>query len=237
MKANMPLVLYMLKEEIGNSTLYLGDSREIMPGLTYDTIITDPPYGINAYSTGSMGGGVLARQSVYEATDWDSETVEWLIPYLIDTKESICFGGNYYELPPTSCWLIWNKLNGLNNFADFEMAWTNLKSAARIVDYRWQGMLRQNGETRGDHPTQKPIGVMVECVSMTKGRVVVDPFMGSGTTGVACETLGRDFIGIEISDKYFSAACRRIEDQYKNPELLPINSSDEVEESQEDLFS
>lgn len=122
-------------------------------------------------------------------------------------------------MPPTSRWLLWDKENGASDFADAEMAWTNLGGAVRLKRYMWNGMLRANNEKRGDHPTQKPIGVMEWAVSFTEG-LVLEPFMGSGTTGVACANLGRKFIGIELERKYFDIACERIEAAYSQGRLF-----------------
>jgi DNA modification methylase len=189
-------------EQIGRATLYLGDCRDILPTLApVDAVVTDPPYGISAYSTGKMGAGVLGPQSEYAATDWDSDPIdaETINQVIEKAKHSVIFGGNYYSLPPTSCWLVWDKENGANNFADCELAWTNIPKAVRRIRYMWHGMLRANGEQRGDHPTQKPVGVMKWAIGHVPAPAdtILDPFMGSGTTGVAAVQMGRQFIGIE----------------------------------------
>jgi site-specific DNA-methyltransferase (adenine-specific)/modification methylase len=134
----------------------------------------------------------------------------------------IIFGGNYYDCPPASCWLVWDKLNGDNDFADCELAWTNLPKAVRRIRYLWNGMLRANGEERGDHPTQKPVGVMAWALNQLPNgtRTIIDPFMGSGTTGVACALAGLTFTGVEREERYYDAACRRIEEAYKQPRLF-----------------
>jgi site-specific DNA-methyltransferase (adenine-specific) len=210
-------------EQIGEATLYLGDCLEILPTLEkVDAVVTDPPYGIGAYSTGTMGGGVLAAQSTYDKTEWDGKTVPDFLPLINNVPERIIFGGNYYELPPTPCWLIWDKENGANNFADVEMAWSNIKGATRLIRFMWNGMLRARQEPRGDHPTQKPVTVMEWCIKQCKlsPQTILDPFMGSGTTGVACANLGRKFIGIEIEPKYFDIACERIEAAYAQLRLF-----------------
>ena len=212
-------------EQIGDATLYCGDCLEILPTLgVVDAVVTDPPYGIGAYSTGIMGAGVLARQSEYEPTTWDTEPVSEELRALVLSAAQWCvwFGGNYYAMPPSSCWLVWDKINGTNNFADCELAWTNLRKAVRLVRYRWHGMLRANNETRGDHPTQKPIGVMEWAIEHlpADAKTILDPFMGSGTTGVACANLGRKFIGIEIERKYFDIACERISAAYAQCRLF-----------------
>jgi site-specific DNA-methyltransferase (adenine-specific)/modification methylase len=200
---------------IGNATLYLGSCEDILPTLPRaDAVVTDPPYGIGAYSSGTMGGGVLAAQSKYDATSWDSNPLAPELLALVRNSAhwQIIFGGNYYDCPAAKCWLIWDKVNGNNNFADCEMAWTNLPKAARLIRYMWHGMLREKGAQRGDHPTQKPVEVMKWCIGHlpNPAETILDPFMGSGTTGVAALQIGRKFIGIEREPKYFEAACRRI---------------------------
>lgn len=213
---------------IGNATLYLGDCLEILPTLgKVDAVVTDPPYGIDAGKGGHMHGGTAstkwqsAKRIDYGPQLWDSAVKQKEIDAAVQLADSaIVFGGNYYDLPPTSCWLVWDKeTNG--SLADCELAWTNLPKAVRRIKYLWNGFARANGEPRGDHPTQKPLGVMEWCLShVPDANVILDPFMGSGTTGVACARLGRRFIGIEIEPRYFDIACRRIEDAYKQADLF-----------------
>ena len=211
----------MLKEVIGNATLYLGDCLDIMPALdNIDAVITDPPYGIGEARGKNKSRGKLAIAKDYGNDSWDDQPAIKEIE-LIRTMDvqQIIFGGNYYDLPPTSCWLVWDKDNGRNDFADCELAWTNLPRAVRRYKFMWNGMLRANREQRGDHPTQKPIEVMKWLVGFTEG-LVCDPMMGSGTTGVACVRLGRDFIGIEKEPKYFDIACERIAQAQKQGDLF-----------------
>ena len=116
------------KVTIGNCELWHGDCREVLPLLPpVDLVLTDPPYGIGAYKTGTMGGGVLAKQSRYDATEGDNEPPpEWVFGLMREKgKLQVFFGGNYFKLPPAKCWLVWDKDNGENNFADCELAWTN----------------------------------------------------------------------------------------------------------------
>ena len=230
-------MIYQRKEIIGNCTLYLGDCSEIIPTLgKVDAVVSDPPYGIkeaagkNASRSKPMRGAevrmpgktIVARD--YGDNRWDDKPIspELLAKVLKAGKWVILFGGNYYALPPTNCWLVWDKLNGDSDFADCELAWTNLKKAVRRIRFMWNGMFRANGESRGDHPTQKPIEVMRWCLGHLpdEAQVILDPFMGSGTTGVACAKGGRHFIGIEINEGYFDAACRRIQEAYAQPDML-----------------
>jgi len=199
---------------IGNATLYLGDCLEILPSLPkVDAVITDPPYGI----------AVQEKRRDGEAESWDTEINQPAIDMaLLNAEQAIVFGGNYYALPPSRCWLIWDKqISPGLNLAHAELAWTNLeKCGVRIKRHLWSGPFREGSEHRWGHPTQKPIDVMRWCILFTDGDVVLDPFMGSGTTGVACVELGRSFIGIEREPRYFDIACRRIEEAQAQGKLF-----------------
>lgn len=175
-----------MKVEIGNATLYLADCAEILPALGhFDAVVTDPPYGIGEAKGKNKSRGNLAIAKDYGNDDWDNEPISKQTIDLMRnlSKWQIIFGGNYFELPPTKCWLVWDKEN-TGDFADGEMAWTNLDKAMRIKRYMWNGMLRANKEPRGDHPTQKPVGIMQWVISHlpTETQTIIDPFMGSGTT-------------------------------------------------------
>jgi DNA modification methylase len=211
-------------ERIGDATLYLGDCREILPELErVDACVTDPPYGIAMARRGTIGTSKNAEVKNYGKDEWDNQPISdaLLRDVMLAGRWNIIFGGNYYPLPATSCWLVWDKLNS-GDFADCELAWTNLPKAVRRLQYLWNGMIKAPGETRGDHPTQKPVGVMSWCLQQLPDgtKSVIDPFMGSGTTGVACAKAGMRFIGIEREPQYFAAACRRIEEAYRQPRLF-----------------
>jgi site-specific DNA-methyltransferase (adenine-specific)/modification methylase len=191
----------MRVETIGDATLYLGDSLEILPTLgKIDAVVTDPPYGI----------GIAANpvRQKHERMDWDnarpdiSSIVSLGIPTMI-------WGGNYFGLPATQCFLIWDKLQGEKfSLAMCELVWTNLAGVAKILRLSAR-------EGKEWHPTQKPIRVMEWCIGfIPDASTILDPFMGSGTTGVACINLGRKFIGIEIEPKYFDIACKRIKEAW-----------------------
>jgi len=197
----------------GDITIYHGDCLEIMPQLEpVDLVLTDPPYGIGAYRTGTMGGGVLAKQSSYEPTQWDNKPIDndILLQALSGGEYACCFGGNYYLIAPSSCWLVWDKETGDNNFADCELAWTNYPGAVRLKKHKWQGMLRKHKEPRF-HPTQNPLDVIKWAMQLSpKYNTILDPFMGSGTTLIAAKELGRKAIGIEIEEKYCEIAVDRL---------------------------
>jgi site-specific DNA-methyltransferase (adenine-specific)/modification methylase len=223
----------MRQETIGSCHLYLGDCREILPSLgKVDAVVTDPPYGI-----GEAAGKAITRTSGlasrsrdasrykrdYGVSNWDDTTKdEELQAALSLAKWAVVFGGNYYDLPPSSCWLVWDKLNGDTDFADCELAWTNLPKAVRRIRFLWNGCMRRERDIARVHPTQKPVDVMKWCIEHipAPNRTILDPFMGSGTTLVAAVQLGRSGIGIEREEKYFDAACRRIEEAYKQPDML-----------------
>jgi site-specific DNA-methyltransferase (adenine-specific)/modification methylase len=221
------------EEIIGHCRLILGDCREILPTLgTVDAVVTDPPYGIG-YQRG-WGGRKLAKGRTrgvpIECNDvpvtGDTEPFD-PTPF-VDFKEVIIWGANHYAaMLPHGRWLAWDKLAGLPEFDDFsdvEFAWRKGRGKDRVFDHLWKGIARaseNNGERR-QHPTQKPIALMRWCIEQLPVgcEPILDPFMGSGTTGVACVKLGRRFIGIEIEPKYFDIACRRIEAATKQPDLF-----------------
>lgn len=213
----------MREEIIGECRLINADCREILPTLQHvDAVVTDPPYGIGENERKVASRGKLARPVDYGAFSWDNATADAQLIQQIRAKSEhqIIFGGNYYDLPASSCWLVWDKKNGDNDFADCELAWTNLRKAVRRIEWTWNGMIRKGHEERV-HPTQKPLGVMSWCLTHLPAdcRTILDPFMGSGTTGVACVKAGLAFIGIEREPKYYEIALKRIEAATKEPRL------------------
>lgn len=199
-------------------TLYCGDCREILPTLgKIDAVVTDPPYGIAHLWKGGFSdkhGWGKAKDESITRNEWDEKPLsgEMLDMILAAGREHIIWGGNYFDLPPSRCWLIWNKPERGFTLAEAEMAWTNRDSVVRVFD-------APRSEPSRVHPTQKPVDLMKWCVLKTKGTIL-DPFMGSGTTGVAAVNLGRKFIGIEIEPKYFEIACRRITEATKQIDLF-----------------
>lgn len=210
-------------ERIGECTLYLADNREVLANLQpVDLLLTDPPYGIGESNEKNLSRGTLAAPKDYGSYDWGAEAAPQEVIDLAISKArwAAIFGGNYYTLPPSSCWLVWDKQNGDNDFADCELAWTNWPKAVRRIQWMWNGMLRRGREERF-HPTQKPLGVMEWALSLSPASSsVLDPWMGSGTTGVACAKSGRSFVGIERETKYFEVACKRITAAYANPDMF-----------------
>jgi len=135
------------------------------------------------------------------------------------SREQIIWGGNYFTdyLPPTMRWLVWDKGQRDFSLADCEFAWSSQNKAARIFTYP-RAKARLDGK---QHPTQKPLALMKWCLGfLPDATTILDPFMGSGTTGVACVKLGRAFIGVELDEGYFDIACKRIADAYKQPDFF-----------------
>ena len=182
---------------------------EVMPLLgKVDAVVTDPPYGI-----GITKSNRLAVSRGMGGKSWDDVAPDIST---LPTVPSIIWGGNYFDLPPTRCVLAWDKNNAGRDFADFEMAWTNLDHVARRMILRPMNM--DGGKV---HPTQKPIAVMEWCLGfLPNAKTILDPFMGSGTTLVACAKLGRKGIGIELDPDYFEIACKRVQAAYDQPDLF-----------------
>lgn len=211
---------------IGNATLYLGDCRDILPTLEkVDAVVTDPPYGIgeaggekNRYGPGRT----RFEKPKHADLGWDNERPAAEVFELIKTAAPVwfIFGGNYFAdlLPPSMGWLYWDKKLG-GDFSDGELIYTNRRAALRAFSQHAFDGLR-GGKDR-EHPTQKPVGVMKWCLGfLPDAETILDPFMGSGTTGVAAVQMGRDFIGIEREPMYFDIACKRIEDAQRQGDLF-----------------
>ena len=216
----------IIKEErIGNQRLILGDCLEVMPTLgRFDAVVTDPPYGIGECNEKGQSRRKMATPRKYAGQDgWDNQpaSIKHIEAIKRISRHQIIFGGNYFEgLGPTSCWLVWDKQNS-GDFADCELAWTNLSKAVRRIYWRWNGMIRKGDDVR-EHPTQKPVGVMEWCINHLPdtAHTILDPFMGSGTTLVACQRMGRHGTGIELDPDYFAIACKRVDEAARQPDLL-----------------
>ena len=200
------------KEVIGPHELWLGDCREILPTLgKVDAVVTDPPYGIGFAAQPTK----WQRRAGQQAEAWDDAIAD--IDLTAFGADQIIWGGNYYSLPPARGWLSWFKPDAPPSMGHFELAWTNLDATTKQMSC---SIGATNAERVG-HPTQKPLAVMRWCLSLIPdAHTILDPFMGSGTTGVACQKLGRKFIGIEIEARYFDIACRRIEQAMAQPDLF-----------------
>ena len=214
----------MRVETIGAATLYLGDCRDILPTLgKVDAVVTDPPYGIGI--DGQKGSdrkdGTQLRKA-HEHLGWDKEPPSQdLLRSVIGAGHwAIVWGGNYFmeSLPPQKAWLVWDKAQTGLTMSDGELAWSNLPMVLRIKKMHRTHLWQDEPE----HPTQKPTKLMAWCIAHipAPAQTILDPFMGSGTTGVAAVQMGRKFIGIEREERYFNIACKRIEDAQRQGDMF-----------------
>ncbi len=207
-------------DEASGITIYHGDCREIMAGLTeqIDLLLTDPPYGINYQHGARKGGRKLGTDGgKVIGDDAPFDPAQWLI-----YPKIVLWGANHYadKLPASRGWLTWDKRDGIasNDQSDCELAWTNWLTVARLFSRYWNG--GGIGEARW-HPTQKPIALMRWCCELAPdAKVILDPFMGSGTTLRAAKDLGRRAIGIEINEAYCEIAAKRLQQS-----VLPLDAA------------
>jgi DNA modification methylase len=223
-----------LETQLGK--LYCADCLEIMkelPDKSIDLILTDPPYGINiiggakafgsiggAKAFGSISGANIVKANIVKANNYsavvnDNIKIDFSEIFRV-SKNQIIFGGNYFDLPISKGWIVWDKKcknDWDDNFSDGELAWTSFSRPLKIFRHLYMGLLKENKqEIKRVHPTQKPIALMKWILQKysNENDIVLDPFLGSGTTAVACEMLNRKWIGIEISEEYSAIAKKRI---------------------------
>jgi DNA modification methylase len=205
---------------IGDCRLILGDCLEVMQELDpVDAVVTDPPYGINIASN-------PVRQ-MHKKKNWDASPIggQHISMMLESSEEQIIWGGNYFNLPPSRGFLVWDKKQPENfSLAMCEFAWWSRDTNAKVFS---KSVLTYSKE----HPTQKPVDLMCWCIEKTEAQSILDPFMGSGTTLVACAKMGRKGIGIELDPDYYEIACQRVEEAYKQPDLFVAPPSKPVQES------
>lgn len=238
---------------IGNHRLICGDCTDkvvmdkLMQGEKADTVLTDPPYGISVVKNGTIGGGGpvggiknfkasiggdnIVKANQYAPIYGDDKPFDPI--HLLDLSDNlIIFGGNYFanKLPNTRGWLVWDKIDGMEgttkNFSDFEMAWTSFDRPARIFRHRWQGLMK--GSERDEkrcHPTQKPIKLFEDILDYyADGLIIIlDPYIGSGTTMIACEKTGRKCRGVEISPEYCAVILQRMSDAFPDIKIEKAN--------------
>lgn len=196
--------------QIGDCRLLLGDCLEILPTLgKVDLCLTDPPYGIN------IAANPVRQKHEKKAWDRSAATAETMAAMRAASSEQIIWGGNYFDLPPSRGFLVWDKRQPENfSLAMCEMAWWSKDHNAKV----YSRSVLSYGKS---HPAQKPVELMEWCLGFApQARTILDPFMGSGTTGVACVKQGRSFIGIEIDEGYFDIACERIRKAYAQPDMF-----------------
>jgi DNA modification methylase len=203
---------------IGDAVLIEGNCLEVLPTLgRVDAVVTDPPYGLGEKWQGGKKKWPLHHK---HGMEWDSKPVSFLPEVLAAAPDAIVWGGHLYDLPPKRGWLIWDKNQRNFTSGHCELAWTTIDQPVRAMTLA-QCVLTPSGGDDKFHPTQKPVELMRWCLGfLPNARTILDPFMGSGTTGVAALQLGRKFIGIELDPGYFDIACKRIEQAWKQPRLF-----------------
>ena len=200
-------------------TCILGDCLEVLPTLgRFDAVVTDPPYGTGFAAQPTR----YQRANGMQRRQWDAAAPQEAVETAINAaNHAVIWGGNYFRLRPSRGWLVWSKTGNAPSMADLEMAWTSVDMNARSFEKSVKSASLEKDLQGAAHPTQKPVGLMEWSIeALPFSRSILDPFMGSGTTGVAAVKLGRKFTGIEIDGGYFDIACKRISDALKQPDMF-----------------
>ena len=211
------------------------DNMELMaryPDNYFDLAIVDPPYGIGfaGFDKHYGGGKAKAKTTLHKpfaGGDKKSPDNEYFIELFRISKNQIIWGANHFisKIPfDSSCWVIWNKINGDNPFADAELAWTSFETAVRVFEFKWQGMLQgdmKNKETR-IHPTQKPVALYKWLLDKyaKEGDKILDTHLGSGSIAIACHDYGFDLTACELDKEYFDKAMARINNHTAQTKLF-----------------
>ena len=203
---------------IGDCRLILGDCLQVMPLLgKVDAVVTDPPYGIARESLKASKLGEWSK--LYsKQIEWDDKAPCEAVRLSLAASNGVgvVWGGNYFNLPTKRGWLIWDKMQA-HSSGHAELAWTSADIPIRTFSY-CRAQLASEGK---QHPTQKPIALMQWCLGfLPDAETILDPFMGSGTTLVACQKLGRQGIGIELDPDYFDIACKRVDEATRQPDMF-----------------
>ena len=218
------------ESDCGTVKLWLGDCLDVLPSWRNCFYLTDPPYGIGDKMRGGFDGE-WSRSGSREWSappDWDYETASSAVELVEASGNAIVWGGNYYRLKPRRGWFIWDKMQE-HSSGHAEMAWTTLDVPVRVFRLCRAQAYRDGKQ----HPTQKPLPLIEWCLGFVDYLVIADPFMGSGTTGVAAVRLGRNFYGCEIDPTYFEIARKRIEAELNR---FPLMEGVGTKQTQKDIF-
>lgn len=206
------------------SIVFNEDCIEVMkryPDKHFDLAVVDPPYGIGEDGKSNHSRGKCAKPKLYTPKEWDKEppSIEYFIELFRVSKNQIVWGANHFisRMPyDASCWIVWDKENGENDFADCELAWTSFNKAVRRYKFRWAGMLQGNMKDKENriHPTQKPVSLYnwIFANYSEKGNLILDTHLGSGSSRIAADKAGLSFVGCEIDKAYFDASVKRFND-------------------------
>lgn len=208
---------------IGNATLYLGDCMEILPTLgKVDAVVTDPPFGVGNFvqTTGRKTGRGANRGCPVEWNDAPPPP-ELFVQLRAMSRHRIIWGANFFNcFEDRGGAIVWVKRQPMPNFSKADIASCTHFQKTEIVEIPWTNFTVAY-KSESDHPCERPVAIYEWCINyLPPCDIILDPFMGSGTTGVACAKLGRKFIGIEIEPKYFDIACKRIGQAYAQPDMF-----------------
>jgi len=188
----------------------------------FDLAIVDPPYGIGEDGKSNHSRGKATKPTLYTPKEWDTAAPdqEYFAELFRVSKSQIIWGANHFgHLPPSSCWIVWDKLNGENDFADCELAWASFETAVRKFTFRWAGMLQGNMKDKENrlHPTQKPVALYKWLLKnyAKEGDKILDTHLGGGSSRIAAFDMGFEFWGYELDKDYFDAAEKRFQ-QHKS---------------------
>ena len=219
------------------SEVYNMDCMEYMKGIPdkfFDLAIVDPQYGIDIMHKGGMPKHLGFKQ--YKRKDWDKSPPgkKYFEELFRVSKNQIIFGGNYFTtyLPPKMGWIVWDKDNGNNDFADCELAWTSFSTAVRKIKYRWHGMLQQNMKHKENriHPTQKPVALYEWLLNSyaKPGDIILDTHVGSASSLIACYRTNHPYVGFELDKHYYDLSKKRLDAEMAQmrlsdfmPEVMP----------------
>ena len=204
-------------------TLYNTDCRDVIPHIKADAVITDPPYGISFAAQPTKWQRLAGKKP----EGWDDDTPTDVVLSLPDMAEiCVVWGGNYYPLPCTRGWLMWRKPDSPPSMAHSELAWTSKDMNLKVIDWS----ISATNKERVGHPTQKPVRVMgwsMEQIGVPEDATVFDPFMGSGSTAIACIRTGRPFIGVERDTDHFNTAVERIRQELAQGDLFHAQNTED----------
>lgn len=206
------------------------DGMRQFPDKYFDLAIVDPPYGIRQDGSKNYTRSRLAKAKNYKpflGNDLESPDIEYFKQLLRVSKNQIIFGANHFisKIPfDSSCWIVWNKNNGNNDFADCELAWTSYKSAVRMFTYTWNGMLQGDMKHKENriHPTQKPVALYSWLLNTyaNKDDIILDTHVGSASSLIACYRTNHRFVGFELDEYYYKLANQRLKDEMSRKKLF-----------------
>jgi site-specific DNA-methyltransferase (adenine-specific) len=191
------------------------------PDKYFDLAVVDPPYGIGEDGGSNHSRSKIAKSKIYTPKNWDKEPPNkmYFDELIRVSKNQIIWGANHFisRIPfDSSCWLVWDKENGENDFADCELAWTSFKKAVRRYKFRWAGMLQGNMKEKEIrlHPTQKPVALYDWIFKnyASPNDKILDTHLGSGSSRIAAHKAKLDFVGCELDKEYFDAQEKRFKD-------------------------